>query len=68
MAYILCTRSTIPVQDQYIQKQDGVHLSGNQMVGLSSIQMALENWTIDIQPLFDHSNTQPVWYSDPHCI
>ena len=37
-----------------------------QMVGLSSIQMALEN-QINCHPTyFDHSNTKLVWYSDPH--
>ena len=28
MGYILCTRRTIQILDQYIRKQDGVYLSG----------------------------------------
>ena len=46
MCYILYTRPTIWMPDQHILKQDGVHLSGIQMVGLSGIQMAFENQTI----------------------
>ena len=43
----LCTMSnvqdmTIQKLDQYIGKQDAVHWSSIQMVGLSSIQMAFE--------------------------
>ena len=34
------------VPDQYIRKQDDVHLSGIKMVGLSGIQMAIKNRTI----------------------
>ena len=44
--YVLCTRPTIQIPDQYIRKQDSIHLSGFQMVGLSGIQMAFENQTI----------------------
>ena len=40
------TRLTIWIPDQYIRKQDGIHLTGIQMVGLSGIQMAFENRTI----------------------
>ena len=29
----------------YIRKQDGIGLSGIQMVGLSGIQVAFKNWT-----------------------
>ena len=38
IAYILCTRLTIQILDQYIWNQDGIHLSG--------IQMAFQNQTI----------------------
>ena len=48
----LCTRPTIRIPDQYIRKQDGVHLPGIQIVGLSGIQMAFENWTIRIPSEF----------------
>ena len=37
MGFVLCTSLTIIIPDQYIRKQDGTHLSGIQMVGLSSI-------------------------------
>ena len=41
--------------DQYIRKQDGIHLSGIHMVGLSGIQMAFKNQIIlhstSLQPL-----------------
>ena len=40
------TIPTIQILDQYIRKQDGVHLSFIQMVGLSSTQMAFKNQTI----------------------
>ena len=46
--YVLCTRPTIQIPDQYIRKQGGVHLSGIQRVGLSSIQMAFEYQTPNI--------------------
>ena len=54
---------SISLPDQYIRKQDVIHLSSIQMVGLSGIQMAR---MFGIQPLFDHSNTRLVWFSDPH--
>ena len=34
MCYVLCTRPTIGIQDQYIRKQDGIYVTGIQMVGL----------------------------------
>ena len=37
---------TIQISDQYIRKQDGVHLSSIQMVRLSGIQMPFQNQTI----------------------
>ena len=46
MGYVLCTRPTIWIPDQYIRKQVGVHFSGIEMVGLSGIEMALKNQTI----------------------
>ena len=46
MGYILCTRPTIWIMDQYIRKQDGVHLSGIQMFELFGIQMGSKNQTI----------------------
>ena len=70
MSYVLdrpCSRPSIQIPEQYIRKQDGVHLSGIQMVGLPGIQMAFENQNIWHQPLLDHSKTILVWYSDPHC-
>ena len=44
--FALCSRLTIQILDQNIRKQDGVHMSGIQMVLLSSIQMAFKYWTI----------------------
>ena len=46
MFYVKCTRPTIRILDQNIRKQDGVHVSGIQIVGLSGIQMAFEYQTI----------------------
>ena len=42
MYYVQCTRLTIQIPNQYIRKQDGVHLSDFQMVWLSGIQMGFE--------------------------
>ena len=46
IGYALCLRPTIQIPDQYIRKQDGIHLSSIQIVGLSGIQMAFKNQTI----------------------
>ena len=46
MGYVLCTTPTNQIPDQYIRKADGNHLSGIQMVGLSSILVAFENQNI----------------------
>ena len=49
MGYALCTRPTILMRDQYIRKQDGVHLSG--------IQMAFKKYRLnncDIQLVSDY--------------
>ena len=46
MGYALYNKPTIQILDQYIRKQQGIHLSGIQMVGLSGIQMSFENQTI----------------------
>ena len=43
MCYVLCTRLTIWKLDQYIRKQNGIHLSGIQIVRLPDIQMAFES-------------------------
>ena len=43
---VLCTRPTIWIPDQYIRKQDGIHFSCIQMVGLYGIQMAFKNQTM----------------------
>ena len=48
MYYALWTRPTIWIPNQYIRKQDGVHLSSIQMVVLSGIQIpkvVSEYWT-----------------------
>ena len=63
MCYFLSTRLTIQILEQYIRKQDGIHSSGIQIVGLSSIQMAFS-----IQPLLGNLNTELVCYQEPHCI
>ena len=42
----LCTSPTIWIPNQYIRKEYGIHLSGIQMIALSSIQMAFQNQTI----------------------
>ena len=46
MCDVPCTRPTIWILDQYLRKQDGVHLLGIQMVGLAGIHMAFKNQTI----------------------
>ena len=61
MCFVPCTRLTIQILDQHIRKQDGVQLSGKQMVWLTGIQMAF-------QPLLEHSNSKLVCYADPYCI
>ena len=43
--YVLCTKPAILILDQYIRKQDGVHLSVFQIVRLSGVQMAFQNQT-----------------------
>ena len=53
MSYVLCTRPTIQIPDQYIRKKDGVHLYDILMVRLSGIQMALKNQTIWHPTSFD---------------
>ena len=75
--YVLCTRLTIQILDQYIRKQDGIHLSGIQMVGLSGIQMLLEYGTIWHLTLFRSFEYQTrslfrsplylydLWYNSP---
>ena len=40
---VLCSMYQTDHLNQYIIKQDGVHLSGFQIVGMSGIQMALKN-------------------------
>ena len=44
MSYVL--DQTLQILEQYIRKQDCVHLFGIQMVGLSGIQMAFKYRTI----------------------
>ena len=39
MCYVLYTRMTIQIPDQYIRKQDGVHFYGIEVVSMSGIQM-----------------------------
>ena len=68
MDCILCNRPTIQKLYQYIRKQDGIHLYGIQMVGLSGIQMAFENHTVWHPTSFKPFEYQTSWYSDPHCI
>ena len=46
MCFVLCTGPTIQIPDQYIKKQDSVHLSGIQMVGFSGNQIAFKYQTI----------------------
>ena len=69
MGYVLCNRPTIQIPDMCKRKQDGVHLSCIQMVGLSSIQIAFENQTIwhpnsfgpikyQTSLVFDHHRTE----------
>ena len=40
--FVLCTRPTIWIPNQYIRKQDGIYLSSIQMFGLSGIQMVFK--------------------------
>ena len=46
MCYVLCTKLAIWIPDQYLRKQDGIHLSSIQMVELYGIQIALEYRTM----------------------
>ena len=46
VGYFLCTRPAVQIPDQYLRKQDRVHLSSIQMAGLSGLQMAFKNQTI----------------------
>ena len=69
MCYVLCTWWTIQIPDQYITKQDDIHLSGIQMVQLSGIQMEIGILEHLASNLFINSKTELlVQYSDPHCI
>ena len=62
MGYVLCTRPTIHILDQYIRKQDCVQFSG--------IQMAFENQTIwhptSFRPL--KNQTSLVFRSPVYCL
>ena len=40
--FVLCTRPTIQILDQYIKNQDGAHLPGIQIVWLSDIGIAFK--------------------------
>ena len=67
--YVYVLDRPFKYQTFYIWKQDGVHLSCIQMVGLSGIQMAFENQTIWHPTSFWPFEYQTiVWYSDPHCL
>ena len=44
--YVLCTRLTMWIPDQYKRKQDGLHFYGIQIVRLFGIHMAFKYWTI----------------------
>ena len=58
---LLFTRPNIQIPDQYIRKQDGVHLS--------SIQMVFKYWTIWHPTSFQHLNTNLVSiFKSPLCI
>ena len=58
MCYVLYTRPTIQILDQFIRKQGGVHFYGIQMVELSGIQMAqntkLVTYILQYAPVFGH--------------
>ena len=43
---MIVNKIILGIPDQYIRKQDGIILSGFQMVGQSGIQMEFENQTI----------------------
>ena len=62
--FVLCTRLTIWILDQYKRNQDAIHFSCIQMVWLFDIQMLFKYPTIGIQPLFNHLNTELVWLLD----
>ena len=53
----LRTRPTIQIWDQYIRKEESVHLSGIQMVGLWVFKLHSNIGPFGIQLLFDHLNT-----------
>ena len=39
MCYVLCTKQTIQILDQYIRKKDRIHLSDIQMVRMSGVML-----------------------------
>ena len=55
-----CIRLTIQILDQYIRKQNGIHLSGTQWLVCPVIQLAFKYQTIW------HLTSFRVQYSDPH--
>ena len=59
MYFVLCTRLTIQILDQYIRK----HLSSIKMVVV--IKLHFNTRPFGFQPLFNHLNTKLVWYSYP---
>ena len=64
---VLCTRPTIWIPDQYIRKQDCIHLLVFKLLGCSVCKLHLNAEPFGIYPFFHHLNTELVWYSDPHC-
>ena len=54
VCFVLCTSPTIRIPDQYVEKTQDVI----QMVRLSGIQMAFEDWTIWNLTSFHHLNTK----------
>ena len=64
MNYVLCTRQDIQNPDQYKGIQDGVYLSGFQILWQSRFSIAFKI-NITIRATFNHLNTGHVRYSDP---
>ena len=77
LVYVLWTRPTLQMPDQYKRKQDGVLLFwysiglavlySNGIQILEQLASNLHTGPFGIQPLIYHVNTKLVWYSDPHC-
>ena len=68
MCFFLCTTRHFQRPNQYITKQDVVHLSVFKWSGCQVLKCHSNTGQLSAQYFFDHSNTELIWYSDSHCI